>query len=329
MSAAKQILKPASKLLITEFSKRGITLKPTLSYQLISAAFGFWSHESTVDYTVPFEVLNNRHYFGAKPQFHLSLLCERIERMLNLDHQRSEYLAQLIVDLLTHHYPIRVQTLKVLYESEYAATREMIFRILQSKNSEPWALASVGIALNRLPPLPANTIAGHLRLMCSAPMIVDKGPTMTVGEFIDQAPTRIWCYPSPFVKEAFPSLADAGFRKPRVEDQWIVTDIKPRTEIGVAFVLLQQSVGTYSEIAYTVVSGCYVLETIGKEPRWSDIEVLAKPREEETLHGQQELPEILGHPFDELPLLSHCTTCGDLKAAAGIDAPAINCSCHS
>lgn len=324
--STKEVLKPASKLLISEFSKRGITLKPTISYQLISAAFGFWSHESTVDYTVPFEVLNDRHYFGAKPQFHHPLLCERVERLLNLDHERSKDLTSLIVDLLTHHYPIRVQTLKVLYEAEYAATREMIFRVLQSKNSEPWALASVAIALNQLPPLPANTIAGHLKLMCSAPMIVDKVP-MTVGEFIDQAPTRIWCYPSPFVKEAFPSLADSGFRKPRIEDEWVVPAVKHRTEIGVGFVLLQQRASEFAKISYTVVSGHYELETTVSGSKWSDIKILDKPHDDVTGFRQKALPEILGHPVDELPLLSRCTTCGDLRAVAGVNTPVIHCSC--
>jgi hypothetical protein len=325
MSAAKEILKPASKLLITEFNKRGITLKPTISYQLISAAFGFWSHESTVDYTVPFEVLNDRHYFGAKPKFHHSLLCERVERLLNLDNQRSKDLTLLIVDLLTYHHPIRVQTLKVLYEVEYAATREMIFRVLQSKSTEPSHLASVAIALNQLPALPANSIDGHLRLMCSAPMKVDK-ERKTVGEFIDQAPTWIWCYPSPFVKEAFPSLADQGFRKPRIEDEWMVPAIKPRTEIGVGFVLLQRCASEFSKIAYTVVSGHYELVTTANGPKWSDIKVHAIPRDDVTHDHQKALPEILGHPVDELPLLSRCAVCGDLNAAAD-GRPIICCSC--
>jgi hypothetical protein len=315
MSAAKEILKPASKLLITEFSKRGITLKPTISYQLISAAFGFWSHESTVDYTVPFEVLNDRHYFGAKPKFHHSLLCERVERLLNLDHQRSKDLTLLIVDLLTHHHPIRVQTLKVLYEPVYDATREMIFRVLQSKSSEPSHLASVAIALNQLPALPANTIDGHLRLMCSAPMIVDK-ERKTVGEFIDQAPTWIWCYPSPFVKEAFPSLADQGFRKPRIEDEWMVPAVKPRTEIGIGFVLLQQCASEFADVAYSVISGHYELETTVSSSKWSAIKVVKIPRDDVTYHGHKALPEILGHPVDELPLLSRCSTCGELKGVA-------------
>ncbi|MHC5194753.1 hypothetical protein ACYSUW_13460 [Pseudomonas frederiksbergensis] len=325
MSATKEILKPASKLLITEFGKRGITLKPTLSYQLISAAFGFWSHESTVDYTVPFEVLNDRHYFGAKPLFHHSLLCERVERLLSLDHQRSKDLTLLIVDLLTHHHPIRVQTLKVLYEPEYDATREMIFRVLQSKNSEPSPLASVAIALKQLPALPANTIDGHLRLMCSAPIVMNE-VRRTVGEFIDQAPTWIWCYPSPFVKEAFPSLADQGFRKPRIEDEWMVPAVKPRTEIGVGFVLLQQCASEFADVAYAVVSGHYEFKTTARDPKWSDIKVLSIPRDEVTHFRHKALAEILGHPVDELPLLSRCRACGELIAVADAK-PILCCSC--
>ncbi len=321
--SAKEILKPASKLLISEFSKRGITLKPTISYQLISAAYGFWSHESNVDLTVPFEVYNNRQFFGAKPQFHHPLLCERVESLLNIDHERSKDLTSLIVDLLTHHYPIRVQTLKVLYEVEYAATREMIFKILKPKNNEPSSLASVAIALNQLPPLPANSIAGHLRLMCSAPMIVNE-VLATVGEFIDHATTRIWCYPSPFVEAGFPSLADSGFRKPTIEDEWIVPPIKHRTEIGVGFVLLQKLVG---ENAYTVVSGRYEFENTGTGSKWSDIKVLDMPRDDETHYGKKALREILGHPVDELPLLSRCNTCGEMTAAGPDTTPILRCSC--
>lgn len=324
--SAKDILKPASKLLISEFSKRGITLKPTISYQLISAAFGFWSHESTVDYTIPFEVLNDRHYFGAKPQFHHSFLCERVERLLSLDHQRSKDLTLLIVDLLTHHHPIRVQTLKVLYEPEYDATREMIFRVLQSKSREPSQLASVAIALNQLPALPANTIDGHLQLMSCAPMLVDK-ERKTVGEFIDQAPTWIWCYPSPFVREAFPSLADQGFRKPRIEDEWMVTDIKARTEIGVGFVLLQKCASEFGNAAYIVVSGNYELETTASGSKWSDIKVFDTLLDDVPQFRQKTLLELLGHPVDDLPLLRRCATCGDLTTHAD-GPPIICCSCQ-
>lgn len=324
--SAKELIKPVSKLLISEFGKRGISLKPSISYQLISAAFGFWSHESTTEYEVPFEPYNERHYFGAKPQFHQGLLCERISGLLSLDEDKSRYLSQLIVDLLTHHLPIRVQALRVLYDADYSATRPMIFRIINQGTDEMSPLASAAIALNKLPALPAMTIAGHLRLMRSQPMI-NQEKEITVDEFVSQAPTWIWCYPSAFVKEAFPSLADSAFRKKREEDAWGVSDIKPQTEIGVGFVLLQKQPDDHDCPVYSVVSGRYVLGAEGASSAWSTVKILSQSRTDVQSFRQKPLPEILGHSVDQLPLLTHCSVCGGLQAIAPGEAIVVPCDC--
>lgn len=324
--SAKEILKPASKLLISELTKRGIPLKSTISYQLISAAYGFWSHESLVDFKIPFEPFNRNFISGAQPQFHNALLCERIARLLNLGDEKSQDIAYLIVDLLTYHYPLRVQALKVLYEAEYAQTRALIFKILKPKGNEPTALASIAISMNELPALSASSLAGHLRLLRSAPMLGD-GTRTSVDEFVNQGPTWLWCYPSPFVKEASPSVADSAFRIAREEDNWTYPKITHRTEIGIGFVLLQKRPDREVRTSYAVVSGHYELENEDGKPKWSGIKVLCSRRDDVTSYGKQSLPEILGHEVDELPLVSHCPVCGELQAAAKDATVIIRCSC--
>jgi hypothetical protein len=328
--SAKEILKPASKLLISELNKRGILLKSTISYQLISAAYGFWSHESLVDFKIPFEPFNRNFLAGAKPQFHNALLCERIDRLLNLGDEKPQDIAYLIMDLLTYHYPLRVQALKVLYEVEYEHTRALIFKLLRPKNNEPTALASIAISMNELPALPACSLAGHLRLLRNARMMIDEKIAeghVTVAEFVNQGPTWIWCYPSPFVKEASPSLADAAFRVAREEDDWTFPRIKHQTEIGIGFVLLQIRPRREVRTSYAVVSGRYKLEIESGKPKWSALNVLCITRDDVTHYRQQALPEVLGHEVDELPLVSHCPVCGDLQATARDNTVFIRCSC--
>ncbi|HDS0960483.1 TPA: hypothetical protein QDZ28_004237 [Pseudomonas putida] len=104
--SAKDMLKPASRLLITEFAKRGVALKPTISYQLLSAAFGFWSHESVFQYGITFEPFNKQHFCGAKPHFQLGMLKDRISNLLGVDEEESKFLTLLVRDLrlITTHY---------------------------------------------------------------------------------------------------------------------------------------------------------------------------------------------------------------------------------
>lgn len=324
--SSKELLKTASKLLISKFITREIELKPTISYQLIAAAFGFWSHESVVDYEIPFEQFNSKHYFGAKPQFNLELLSERIGKLLELDEEKAKDTARLISDIFVYHFPLRVQALKILYEPEYTQNRSMIFRLLNSKGTELTPLASAAIATKLLPALPAQTLAGHLRLMRSVANFMD-GSAMTVDEFIQRAPTRIWCYPSPFLIEAFPSLADSAFHVATESDDWVVSDRKHENEIGVGFVLLQGLTTSDGRPAYAVVSGRYVLVGAGEDARWSDVEVVSTMRYDWPNFRVKALADILGHSVELLPLLSHCPVCNELQAFDQDKLPVIRCGC--
>jgi hypothetical protein len=324
----KEILKPASKLLISELRKRDIALKPTISYQLISAAYGFWSHESVAEYGLPFEAFNTRHYFGAQPQFHQDLLCDRITKLLGQPEERSRDITQLIIDLLTHHYPLRVQALRVLYDPKYDHSRAMIFRIINKNEGEQSPLASAAIATHQLPLLPAMSISDNLQLMRTKTMFDDEQP-ITVDDFIQQAPSWIWIYPSPLLKEAFPSLADSAFRKDRVQDTWGVSDIKPQTEIGVGFVLLQKRPPVFDQEVLSIVSGRYVLDAKGTSPKWSPVNVVCKSREDVSRFREPSLRELLGHPVDQLPLLRYCQVCSDLQANAHDGTTIIHCRCSA
>ncbi|MBM5458702.1 hypothetical protein H8F21_14125 [Pseudomonas sp. P66] len=321
---AKDLLKPASRLLITEFAKRGVALKPTISYQLLAAAYGFWSHESIAQYGVPFEPFNEQYVNGAKPYFQLGMLRARISSLLGVDAEESKFLTLLVRDLLTYHYPLRVQALRILFDDAFTHSREMIFKILSAEGNGPTSLASAEIMAKRLPELPASTLAGHLRLMRNQLVDVGRG-VRTVAEFISSAPTWIWCYPSAFMNEAIPSLADVGFHTWQPSDDWVPGGVNPRTEIGVGFVLLQHRSDSESPISYTVVSGVYSLNSTTSTPAWSDVKAIGDIRREVSGFRKRTLPELLGHPVERLPLVKLCPKCGDLYAAGA--ANLISCSC--
>ncbi|MCU9527505.1 hypothetical protein [Pseudomonas mosselii] len=322
--SAKDMLKPASRLLIAEFAKRGVALKPTISYQLLAAAYGFWSHESVAQYGIPFEPFNEQHSYGAKPHFQLGMLKDRISSLLGVDAEESQFLTLLVRDLMTHHYPLRVQALRILFDDAFTHSRETIFKILSAEGSGQTSLASAEIMAKRLPELPATTLAGHLKLMRN--QLIDVGPGVrTVDEFISSAPTWIWCYPSAFMNEAIPSLADVGFHTWQPSDDWVPGGVNPRTEIGVGFVLLQLRGDSGSQNSYTVVSGVYSLNSKASNPTWSDIKAVGDIRREVSGFRKRTLSELLGHPVDRLPLLKCCAECGDLYAAGAT--ALIRCSC--
>lgn len=312
-SIKKQFLKPVSKKLIQVFSDEGITLKPTTSYQLISAAYGLWAHELAREFEVPFESypvsdVKSEPFPGALPQFNEGYLVERISKLLELEEWKAQHLSQVVLSELRTSR-LRINGLKVLFNQELSEDRESIFKALRNPVFPP-IHASVAIAEGRLPQLPVSTL--HERLNFVGSSRIGSG---SLHNLVARSSLRILDFPSADIKSAAHAYADS-----------FNSQGQSSAELGLGFCLIyeEQRPKQFGRRFSVIVP---VLSWRSQNNMWSSVTLLSNQIRENLQSDEwKAITDVTSSGLRGLPELNICPNCLELFSDDSDDLSR-KCSC--
>lgn len=309
----KQFLKPVSKKLIEVFSDQGITLKPTISYQLIAAAYGLWAHELARKFEVPFESysassVKSEPLYGVLPQFNEGYLVERISKLLELDEWKAQYLAQVVLTELRSS-KLRINCVKVLFNQELRENRDSILKALRNPVFPP-IHASVAIAGGHLPPLPVSTL--HERLNFVGSSQIGAG---SLHNLVAKNSVRILDFPSADITSAALAYSDS-----------FNSQGQSSAELGCGFCLIYETeLSKRFGRRYSVVIPLFSWRSQGNT--WSSYSLLSKQIHERFQSDEwNALTNATSSGIEGLPKLNVCPNCLELFSDDSDDLSR-KCSC--